>query len=260
MKSLIVSLLLAVPAAVYSQDQGAVPGVDEMKAEAAESGPVQRPDAKAIMSDISAALRLSSKQNDRISSAVNKKTDEFDSLMKDYEKYAAEEKKWRYKMNEAHYKLAKINRDMPDTVREFLDDEQRQNFDSMLEAKRKPAEKPAAELAQPAPAADGAAQPARKKRLVRRKKLPAGAAGAAAPAAAAPAAEDEAGQVMVDKEPGAAAAPQGAPRKRRVLRRKAPAAPAGEAPAADIMANEPAGAKPTGKEAAPADDEAGSYP
>lgn len=250
MKTMIIALLLAVPAAAYAQDQGAGPGQDEIRAAAADSEPVQRPDARAVMSDLSAALRLSSKQEERISSAVGKQTDEFDSLMSDYEKYAAEEKKWRYKMNEAHYKMIKLNRDMPDTVRGFLDDEQRQEYDSMLAAREKPAgqEKPAVETAGPAPD-QGAVKPVRKRRLVRRKKIKVRADGAAA-------AEDESGQVMVDKD---AAGQPAAHKRRKVLRKKIAAEPAA-APAEDIMANEPAGAKPTGKEAPPADEDAGSYP
>ena len=72
--------------------------------------------------------------------------------------------------------------------------------------------------------------------MLRRKKLPA--------------ADEDAGQVMVDKDSGAA---QPALRKKRVLRKKAPAQ------GTDAPADEPAGSKPTGKEAA-AEEDAGSYP
>jgi len=89
----------------------------------------------------------------------------------------------------------------------------------------------------------------KKRRVLKRKKVVTG----AEPAPAAVPAEEEAGQVMVDKEP---AAPQPAARKKRVLRKKA--APA--APAADMGPGEPAGAKPTGQEAPPAEEDAGSYP
>jgi hypothetical protein len=273
MKSLIISALLAVPAAVFAQEARPeltnLPALDEQQSEPMESvEPVQRPDADRIISETSSALRLSSKQEERISAAVNRKTEEFDKLMKDYDKSAVEEKKWRYKMNDARHAMQKINREMPDTVREFLDDEQRQSFDGIVAAKKRPAAPPTAvETAAPA-ANEGAVKPLKKKRVLRRKKLPAGGAmpagssGSAAPAAAVPAADEEAGSVMVDKEP---AAVQPAPRKKRVLRKKvaaaaAPAAPA-QAPAEDIMADEPepAGAKAAGKEA-PAEDEGGSYP
>jgi len=262
MNKLIILALLAVPAGVFAQEASrpellALPGVDEMRAEAMESAdPVRRPDASGIMAEISSALRLSSKQEERIAAAVGKKAVEFDKLMKDHDKSAAEEKKWRYKMNESRHAMQTINRDLPDTVRDFLDDEQRQSYDEMIAAKKKPAPAPAAPAVEPARPAgvEGAVRPLKKKRVLRRRKLPP--AGAAAPAAV-PADEEEAGQVMVDKEPGAA---QPAPRKKRVMRRKAPAAaPAAEPAAEDVMANEPAGAKPTGQEA-PAEEDAGSYP
>ena len=82
MKTLLVSFLLALPAAVSAQDLNnadleSLPGASAMKAAAAEdnAGPVQRPDAAKIMSELSTSLRLSSKQEERISSAVSKKTD-----------------------------------------------------------------------------------------------------------------------------------------------------------------------------------------
>jgi hypothetical protein len=270
MKELLIALLLAVPAAAYTQDQGKtggaqpdLPGID-MKAEAADSGPVQRPDTRVIMSDLTETLQLSSKQEERISSAVTKKAKEFDSLMKDYEESSENEKKWRYKMNEARYKMSRINRDMPDTVRDFLDDNQRQNYDSMLEARNKPLAPEKAEAAQGQPAAEVAA-PVKKRhlvrRLVRRKKVkPEGAAaGTGAPDGASAVADtpDGSGQVMVDKDTGAAK--PAVRRKKRVLRKK----PAAEEPPADNAAA-PAGAAPAGSDAAPAaaDDsgDAGSYP
>jgi hypothetical protein len=252
MKTLLVSFLLALPAAVSAQDLNnadldSLPGSAAMKAAAAEdsAGPVQRPDSAKIMAELSATLRLSSKQEERISAAVNKKSSEFDKLMKEFEKNSVEEKKWRYKMNETRHRMQTITRDMPDTVRDYLDDEQRQTYDGMLEAASKPApaEAPALEPGRPAPEA-GAVKVLKKRRVLRRKK-----------AAAAPAG-DEAGQVMVDKEPAAAKPPV---KKRRVLRRKAAPTPAA-VPAEDIPAGKPAGAQPTGKEAPPAEEDAGSYP
>lgn len=201
MKKLIISALLLLPAAAYCQglsktDLEAMPGLGEPRGEA-----VQRPDSRRIMSELSTALRLSSKQEERISAAVRKKTAEFEKLMKEYDRNSAEEKKWRFKMNENRYSMIKINKDMPDLVREFLDDEQREAYDAMLEA----ASKPAAEAAEPP-------KPARKKVLVRRKK------GAAA---VVPAAEEDGGQVMVDKE-----APRPGAKRKRVLKKKAAPAPA----------------------------------
>ncbi|OGR37527.1 MAG: hypothetical protein A2X29_00490 [Elusimicrobia bacterium GWA2_64_40] len=232
MMKMIISALLLLPAAAYCQglsktDLEAMPGLGEPRGEA-----VQRPDARKIMSELSSALRLSSKQEDRIGAAVRKKTAEFEKLMKDYDRNAAEEKKWRFKMNENRYAMVKINKDMPDLVREFLDDEQREAYDAMLEA----ANKPAAEAEEAA----AAPKPARKKVLVRRKK------GAAA---VAPAGEEEAGQVMVDKE-----APRPGMKKKRVLKKKAAPAPA-PAPAPEPPA-EPEAEEPIEDYA----EEAGSYP
>jgi hypothetical protein len=210
MRTLLLTALL-LPAVAFGQeltsaDLEGTPGLKETGAET-----VRRPDTQRIMSELSAGLRLSSKQEDRIGSAVKKKASEFDRLMKEYERYAAEEKKWRLKANEARYGMLKINRDLPDTVREFLDDEQRESFDALLDAAAKPA----------GPAAKPAAQrPAAKKKILKRKK-------AAGPAPA----DEEAGQVMVDGD-----TPKAAPKK-KVLKKKAPAAvPAEEADDAEVGA------------------------
>lgn len=231
MKKLLMFALLALPAGAYCQGLEESPDGKGGKAEAADlSEPVQRPDSGKIMSELSTALRLSSKQEERISAAVRKKTALFDKMMKEFDRNSAEEKKWRYKMNANRYEMVKLNRELPDAIREFLDDEQRQGYDEMLEAR-----KPAAPELKPEPAAEeGAPRPVKKKRLIKRKK-----------AAAAVRGEDEAGEVMVDKEAGAQPG-----KKKRVLKRK-------PAPSED---EGPAGAAPTGKEAAPAEEDAGSYP
>ena len=250
MRKILILALLSFPAAVYAQELNdaeldEMPGVKAVKTEAVDSlEPVRRPDAKRIMSELSAELRLSSKQEDRISSAVGKKTAEFDKLMKEYDKTAAEDKKLRRKMGESRYAMLKINRDLPDTVREFLDDEQRQSYDDMLEAGKKPG---GAAMDQGAGDEEGAQRPLKKKRVIKRKKLPAGRA--AAPAAAQ--GEEEAGQVMVDKE---SPAEKPALKKKRILKKKPLVRPD------PVEEEEPAGAKPTGREAAPEEEDAGSYP
>lgn len=241
MKKLILSALLCLPAAAYSQelnraDLEAMPP----KGETGEAAvPAQRPEAQKILSDISTALRLSSKQEERITSALKKQSAEFDKLMKEYDKNLTEEKKWRYKMNESRYALQKLSRGIPDIVREYLDDEQRESFDELLASRKKPAEAVSE-------GEEGAPQ-ARKKKLVKRRKAP-------APEAAAEQGE-EGGQTMVDKGDGKPAL-----KKKKVLKRKpapkAAAEPAAEEPAAD----EPAGAAPTGKEAGADEEDAGSYP
>lgn len=220
MNKLILAALLCLPAAAWSQEEPAKPAADEIGAP-----PPARPNPQKIMAEISAALRLSSKQEDRIAAAVNKRAQEFDKLMREYERSSAEEKKWRFKMNDARRDMVKLTRDLPDTVREFLDDEQNETFDEMLAEKRGAA---------PAAAAEA---PKAKRKVLKRKKAP---APEAAPA------EEGAGEegVMVDSE-------KPAPKKKLVKRKKA-AAPAEEA------ATE--AAKPAEKEAPPAEEEAGSYP
>ncbi|HAT72599.1 MAG TPA: hypothetical protein DCS63_07270 [Elusimicrobia bacterium] len=269
MKKFIISALLALPAWAFAQeapgyDPDLPPALSEAKDEdmglngteqAGEpnAAPVQRPDAAGIMAEIATPLRLSSKQEERITAAVDRKAEEFDELMADYLKSAAQEKKWRYKMNDSRHAMQKINSGIPDTVREFLDDDQRQNYDGLEAAKRKPAPRPEAPAVEPARPLDwdGSVKPLKKKRVLRRKKIRASAP--AAPATVSGAAEEEAGQVMVDRDPAAA---RPAPRKRRVLKKKARVA---EPPVEDIMVDEPAGAQSTGREA-PAEEDAGSYP
>lgn len=241
MRKLLLTALLLLPAAAYSQELSgaeldAIPGVRGAAGEAAAGETVMRPDPQRIMSELSTGLRLSSKQEDRIGAAVKKKAAEFDRLLKEYEKCIAEEKRWRLKANEARYAMTKMNRAMPDTVREFLDDEQREAYDELLESGRKPSGA-AAGPARPA------ARPARKK-VIKRKK-------AAAPAAPA---EEEAGQVMVDGD-----VPKAAPKKRLIKRKKAAAAPAeekGEQGFPPGSRNNPAAAAAEEAE----DEDVGSYP
>ncbi len=240
MKKLLILALLALPSAASAQklsqaELEEAPAAKGLKTEALESAePVRRPDAQKIMSELSTALRLSSKQEERLSSAINKRMVQFDKLMKEYDKNSAEEKKWRYKMNANRYEMLKLNRELPDAIRELLDDDQRQSYNELLLARKNPS---AASLEQAEAGGEGAAKQGKKKRLVKRKKLP--------PPTAGPD-EDEAGQTMVDKEA------QPAPRKmKKVLKKK---------PAPKAEAEEPAGARPTGKEAAPEEEDAGSYP
>lgn len=240
MKKLLISALLCLTSAAYAQELttaalDAAPGLSAAKADALDNmEPVQRPDAEKIMSDLSTALRLSSKQEARITAVINKKTKEFDRIMKEFDLNAAEEKSWRYKMNASRHEMLKIKRQLPDDIREFLDDAQRESYDELLLAGKTSS----ASAGQAAAGEEGAPKPMKKKRLIKRRKLP--------PPTAGPG-EEEAGQTMVDKEP--------APRKMKKVLKKKPA-PIAEA----AEAEEPAGAAPTGKEAAPAEEDAGSYP
>ncbi|HOI42965.1 MAG TPA: hypothetical protein PK523_08475 [Elusimicrobiales bacterium] len=152
---------------------------------------VPRPEAGAVIADLGGRLKLSGRQEERISGAIQKQTREFDRLFKEYETAAAEEKKWRYRMNEHRYRLSLISRGIPDLVREYLDEEQRESFDELLEERRRTL----AEMKQPAPPQEKPAEAKprpKKKVLVRKKKAPAKARPApAAPAVPEPAPAEE---------------------------------------------------------------------
>ncbi|HBB66907.1 MAG: hypothetical protein A2X28_04800 [Elusimicrobia bacterium GWA2_56_46] len=236
MKTMLILAALLLPASPVKADDLLLPGLPGMQENpAAEAGEVrtQRPDAQRALAELSAELRLSAKQEERITAAMDKKSRDFDKLLKEYDQVSAEEKKWRYKGNELKYEMARISKEMPDLIRDFLDDDQRQTYDAMLAAGNKPAQ-PEIKKDEPQ-AAPGFAEepkPARKKRPVRRRKLPrssnavpgseaAAPAAPALPAAAAPP-EEEPGLMMVDNEQPAVA--PSAPKKRRGLRKKAASA------------------------------------
>ncbi|MEI7480814.1 MAG: hypothetical protein WCK75_00545 [Elusimicrobiota bacterium] len=243
-KVIICAALALLAPSVKAADQllPALPGMETAMSAPAAEADIQRPDSQKVLADLSADLRLSTKQEQRIKSAVDKKSKNFDKLFKEYDKASAEEKKWRFKVNELKYEMTRISKDLPDAIREFLDDDQRQTYDAMLAARKKPAE-----------ASVDASKPVKKRKVIKRKKAKAGGESAAPLPTDI---DEEAGQVVVDKAP---AADQAAPRKKRALKKKA--APAVQEPVDDIMADEPAGAKPTGKESpAEADEDAGSYP
>jgi hypothetical protein len=244
-----------------------MPGLAKEPKKESVTEAVQRPDSQKIIWELS-ALRLSSKQEERLVNAIGKKAKEFDKLKKEYDKTAAEEEKWRSKADEQRQGLLEINQTMPDVIKEYLDEEQRQSYNAMLDAKNKPAPKEAPAVAESPVVSDeiSAPAPVKKRRVLRKKRrlpVPAKAAGAipmAPGTAAAVPAEDEPGRVMVDKEQNAQ---QPARKKRRVLRKKTAAqvdAPADDpALKEDIMANEPADAASIGKQS-PAEEDAGSYP
>ena len=126
---------------------------------------------------------------------------------------------------------------------------QRQNFDSLLENLRKSRMPAVTQEAAPSGPAVDAPRPAKKRKLIKKRRPRVGTESAdgtsAAPATVAP--EDEPGLTMVDQDVPAA------PKKRRVLKKRAPT------PAANPGPGGPAGAQPTGKEA-PVEEDAGSYP
>ncbi|KAF0127176.1 MAG: hypothetical protein FD189_471 [Elusimicrobia bacterium] len=157
---------------------------------------IPRPEARGVIADLGIRLKLSAKQEERISGAIQKQTREFDSIFKEYERAAAEEKKWRYQMNEHRYKLSLISKGIPDLVREYLDVEQREAFDTLLDERRKPVAEVKKDAA-PAQEKPAELKPAPKKKvLVRRKKAPA----KARPAPAAPVAPEPADEAPMQDE------------------------------------------------------------
>ena len=263
MRKIIVFAALALLTASVKAEELLLPGIDSVKAGSsapAGEAEVARPDSQKVLAGLVTELRLSSKQEERIAAVVDKKSKEFDKLSAEYAKVSAEEKKWQYKANELKYEMSRINTNMPDAIRDLLDDDQRQTYDAMLAAKDKPAAPEVKTEAVPA------VKPAKRRKLIKRRKPKAGSSAALTPAAVPPAAEAAAeegpGRVMIDNEPAAAPAAAG-PGKKRALKNKT-AAPAPDAPAENIMANEPAPAKPAVKEAPIEDaadmEDAGSYP
>lgn len=171
MKRTLVLALLCLTAAAYGQEPSRADAQPPAPAPGAELV-LRRPDAQGILADLSATLRLSSKQQDRLSSAIKKKASEFDKLMKEYENDSEQEKKWRYRADDDRYKMLKIDRDLPDAIRELLDDEQRDAFDNLIAARKKAAEEAAVRAAEKTEAkAAPAPAPVKKRRLIRVKRL-----------------------------------------------------------------------------------------
>jgi hypothetical protein len=269
MKKVIISALLAWPFALAAaQDQSlslldSLPGLGrEPKEESVTEAP-QRPDPQKTIGELS-SLRLSSKQEERLLAAMGKKTKEFDKLMEEYNATSYEEKKWRSKADGQRQELLTINQDMPDLIRGYLDEEQRQSYNDMLDAKNKPAPKEEPAITEKPAVYDeiAAPKPVKKRRVLRKKRrlpVPTGAAIPTAPdkAALVPG-DDEHGQVMVDKEQGAPNPP--IRKKRRILKRKTAASAKAPAPAEDIMSNKPVVAQPSGNQAPASEEDAGSYP
>jgi hypothetical protein len=252
MKGFLFAAALLLAAGVFAGDEapGLLPGLDESRGQAGEAAPLQKPEPGKIMAELSATLRLSSRQEERLNKALTKKTKEFEDQLAQHVKNSAEEKKWRAKAEANRQAMEKINSGLPALVKEYLDDEQRDAYDNLLESRRQREEQAAAaarEVKSPV-AAREAPQPAGKKRVLRRKgeaapAVPArakaaGSAPKARPKAAlAPAQpEEEEGGVMVERQP--AAKPK--PRLKRKVRRPAPQ-PAQQEPAEEPEAEpEPA--------------------
>lgn len=126
---------------------------------------IKKLDPDMIVSHLTMPLRFSSKQENRIKSALKNVEKKFSKLIREHSLAVAEAQKWRFEINDLRYEMNKLNKTVPDVIRPFLDSEQREKFDQMLGlGQKKTALKKAA----------GADKPIRKRReRIRKKKLPA---------------------------------------------------------------------------------------
>ncbi|MFH1619552.1 MAG: hypothetical protein ABIG11_06565 [bacterium] len=169
--------------------------------------PVEAPSADKIVSDISMPLRLSSRQEERIKSALKSLQKKFRRLDKDFKEASSEARKWRFRANDLRYEMLKLQKTIPDIVRPLLDPEQKERYDAMLAPAAPRTALPGFAPQQEDPAAVQPAKQAKpaavkKKRRVRRRKKvpavkkPANPAGEAAP-------------VQIDSGPGLEEVPAG---------------------------------------------------
>jgi len=140
----------------------------------AQDEEIKRPEPRGILNLISTELKLSSKQEDRITKALEKETKDFDKIMSEYEKKHKELKKLEYETNELKYKMIKINKNIPDVIREFLDDEQKMKFDKIINPspKKEVQEVKEEKTTTPQEISEQPKTPKKKKILVKRKKKP----------------------------------------------------------------------------------------
>ena len=99
---------------------------------------ISRPESDKILLSVSTKLRLSVKQQERIISALKKETREFDKTFDTYQIAEEKERKWRFEMNDLRHKMLKINMGISNVIRDYLDEEQREIFDKMMEKKMVP--------------------------------------------------------------------------------------------------------------------------
>jgi len=140
----------------------------------AQEEEIKRPEPMTILNLISTELRLSSKQEDRIKKSLEKEVKDFDKIMSEYEKKYKELKKLEYETNELKYKMIKINKNIPDVIREFLDDEQKIKFDKIINPPpKKESKEVKEEKKEPDEKISEQTKPTKKKKiLVKRKKKP----------------------------------------------------------------------------------------
>ncbi|MBU2530573.1 MAG: hypothetical protein KKD35_05985, partial [Elusimicrobia bacterium] len=99
---------------------------------------IQRPQADKIVLSISTKLKLSTKQEERIGDALKKETQKFDKTFEDYTEAEEKEKKYRAEMNEFRHEMLLINMGITNVIRDYLDEEQKEAFDTMIEQRMAP--------------------------------------------------------------------------------------------------------------------------
>lgn len=277
--TLIVSALFLFAGPAMAEDI-TLPGLPGMKAEApAQAQPeeeiVQRPDAETVVTGLG-ALRLSAKQEGRITNAINKRSMEFDKLLKEYDRTLEMDKETHERIKALKQELAAAGKGMPELVKEFLDEDQLQAYDSILAEQNKPIVPEVKVEEKPAPVPVKAAKTHKKRRLVKRKRLPPPAAvegqeagmdeapgGAASEAASS---EEGAGAGLGDEEAADGRKAPAPHKKKTVLKKKvaAPRPPEESADSPDASGDggdtEPAAAAPAAKKSPAASAEEGSYP
>jgi hypothetical protein len=102
---------------------------------------IRRPEADRIVLSISTKLKLSTRQEERIADALKKETRKFDKTFDAYQAAEEKEKKWRSEMNELRHDMLSINMGISNVIRDYLDEEQRESFDKMVEQRMTPKKK-----------------------------------------------------------------------------------------------------------------------
>lgn len=130
--------------------------------------PIEKIDASRVVSDLTMPLKFSSRQEERVKSALQDVEKEFGKLEKEHQAAREEARKWRYKINDLRHEMLKLTKTIPDAIRPLLDPEQREKFDAMIEQAQE-AKRREQQVSQEPPAGDiPPGQPVRRKRRVKR--------------------------------------------------------------------------------------------
>ncbi|MBU4491321.1 MAG: hypothetical protein KKD69_02550 [Euryarchaeota archaeon] len=134
-KTILLMGIILLPAGVISGEVIREPLRDPMENRNLK---ISRPEADKIVLSVSTKLKFSAKQEERITDALKKETSKFDKTFDDYRIAEEKEKKWRSEMNNLRYEMFRINMGIPNVIRDYLDEEQKEAFDRMIEEKMAP--------------------------------------------------------------------------------------------------------------------------